>query len=123
MAKILVAEPEAFFSKFYSVKFKKEGYEVDRETDGRKVYENLNKNLYDLLLINLMLPYKDGFTILRDLKNTPNKDIPVIVITELKQEQDCKKAENLGVKHYFVKNEDQIGEILRVVKEEVGKKK
>ncbi|MDP2691434.1 MAG: response regulator, partial [Candidatus Gracilibacteria bacterium] len=115
MSKVLVAEPDAFFCKFYALKLKQLGHEVNRVEDGKKAMELLNKDKYDLILMNIMLPFQDGYTILRNLKEGQNISTPVVVITELSQEEDKKKAMDLGVIAYFTKTDTQIQDLLKAL--------
>lgn len=116
MSKILVAESDPFFLKFYSVKLKQLGHEVEKVEEGRQAIEKLKTEPYDAILMNLMLPYQDGFAVL-DAKNaTKNKGIPVIVVTELQQDEDREKAEALGINYYFIKNQAQVKDIMNAVR-------
>lgn len=115
MARILVAEADPFFSKFYTMKLRQLDYVVDRVQDGKEALEKLQNQPYDAVLMNLMLPYQDGFSLLKERENTPNKETPVVVVTDLRQEQDQKKASDLGVQHYFIKNEMQTSDLFKAL--------
>lgn len=117
-AKILIIEDDKFLLRLYSDKFKKEGFEVLESLNGE---EGLNKILTekpDIVMLDLLLPGKNGFEILSDMKLNPEvDDIPVIIVTNLSQESDIKKGEELGVAAYLVKTEVSINKLVEAVKE------
>ena len=111
-ARILVIEADPFLSKLYRVKLKDLKYEVDVALNGEEAHHLLKLNRYDGVLMDLVLPYRDGFTLLQDMKRM-RKHLKVKAITsELQQKEDLEKAAKLGADHYFVKNESQTYEII-----------
>jgi DNA-binding response OmpR family regulator len=62
-----------------------------------------------------MMPKKDGFSVLQDLKDGANK-VPVIVSSNLSQQDDFAKAKALGASDYFVKSDTTIAEVVERVK-------
>lgn len=69
-----------------------------------------------LVLLDLILPKKDGFTVLKELKADPKlSDVPVIVLSNLGEDDNIKKALSLGAKDYFVKSQHPINEIIEKI--------
>ncbi|QQG40536.1 MAG: response regulator [Candidatus Levyibacteriota bacterium] len=102
--KILIAEDDAFFQKFYSTKLTEKDFEVITASDGEETLAKVLESKPDLILLDLIMPKKDGFEVLTALsKDAISKDIPVIVFSSLGQEQDVKRAKTLGAKDYINK--------------------
>lgn len=112
MAKVLVIEADPFLSKFYTVKLKALKHEVDTVLNGNDALHKLKMRAYDGVLLDLILPYRDGYQILRDVKRLRKKLSVKVVSTELQQANDIKKAFELGASLYFIKNESQTYDII-----------
>jgi DNA-binding response OmpR family regulator len=100
--KILIAEDELPLSKALQLKLSKQGYNVVPAYDGQEAFDKLSKEKFDLLLLDLVMPKKDGFELLKDLQANKIK-VPVIVTSNLGQEEDVNKTKQYGVKGYLVK--------------------
>ena len=116
MAKILVAEDDKFLANAYRVKFNKAGYEIKIASDGQQAIDSLESFAPDVILLDLMMPVKDGFAVLEELKkNDKWKNIPVIVASNLGQKEDIEKSIALGAKDYIVKSQMPINDILEKI--------
>ena len=114
MIKILVAEDDKFLMKVYQAKLTKAGFEVQIGTDGEEAEKILQTFMPDIILLDLMMPKKDGFEVLKDLKSSVKfKNIPVIVTTNLAQAEDKQKALAMGAKEYIVKSDIPIQAIVQ----------
>lgn len=119
MKKILIAEDEKPMARALELKLNNNGFEASAVYDGNQAINALEKDKYDLLLLDLMMPEKDGFAVLEEMK-TKNITVPVIVSTNLSQEGDIKRAKDLGAKDYFVKSDTPINEVVEHVKKVLG---
>jgi len=117
--KILIAEDEKPMARALEIKLNKAGFETTVVFDGVSAVKELQAGKYDLLLLDLMMTNKDGFSVLSDLKEIKNK-VPVIVSTNLNQKEDIEKAMDLGAKDYFVKSDTTISEVVDHVKKVLG---
>src|SRR3989339_986496 len=117
--KILIAEDEKPMARALEIKLNKAGFETVVVFDGVSALKELVANKYDLLLLDLMMPNKDGFSVLTDMKESKIK-VPVIVSTNLNQKEDIEKALSLGAKDYFVKSDTTISEVVEHVKKILG---
>ncbi len=111
--RILIIEDDQFLREFYEELLKTEGYAVDVAQDGEIASTKLRSNEYDLALLDIMLPKKDGVQILRDLKSVPPKSqhICIVVLTNLGQDTVIKECFDLGAEGYLIKsalNPDQV---------------
>ena len=116
--KILLIEDDEMLSTLYAEKFKREGYEVataNNGVDGLKLAEEHKPNV---ILLDIIMPKMDGFMVLKKLrKNGATKDISVILLTNLGQEEDVKKGKALGADDYFIKANHTPSEIVTKVKD------
>jgi two-component system response regulator VanR len=102
--RVLYVEDEDFFAKTLSRSLEHIGCEVVVAPDGEEGLTRIQKERFDIILLDLLLPKKDGFEILQAVKTEPaTKDIPIVIVSNLFSDEDQKKVTALGVKHYFVK--------------------
>ncbi len=115
--KIVIVEDESALSSALSEKFKKAGFETAVASDGGEAVDVIRKNMPDIIALDILLPKKNGFDILAEIKSDISlKDIPVIMLSNLDQDEDLKKALRLGAVDYWVKSQHPINEIVDKVK-------
>ncbi|MDA1169181.1 MAG: response regulator [bacterium] len=102
---IYVVEDDSFISNMYQTKLRNAGYTVEIALDGEEAWNRLQQDpLPDLVLLDVVLPKKDGFEILEDLrKNEKLKDLAVILLTNLGQKPDVERGIKLGADDYIIK--------------------
>jgi DNA-binding response OmpR family regulator len=115
IGKILIVEDEDPLRRVLTLKLGKVGFETKIAEDGKEALDVLAKETFDLILLDLMIPKKNGFMVLTDLR-ARNDNTPVIALTVLNQEEDIKKAKDLGVKDYVIKQQTAINDIVDKVK-------
>lgn len=110
--KILIVEDDQFLREFYQELLTAEGYTIDTAPEGEMGLSKIQNNTYDLVLLDLMLPKKDGVQILRDLKASPPKSPQtIVVLTNLGQDTVIRECFSLGANGYLIKsalNPDQV---------------
>ena len=116
--KILVVEDDQFLREFYQELLTEEGYLVDVAADGEVALEKIRNNDYNLILLDIMLPKKDGIQVLRDLKITPPKtpNLTIVNLTNLGQDAVIKECFNLGAQGYLIKSALNPDQVLQEVK-------
>ncbi|XOU94981.1 MAG: response regulator transcription factor [Candidatus Kerfeldbacteria bacterium] len=112
--KILIAEDEKPMAKALTYKFNNNGFIAKSVFNGQEALHELKKEEYDLLILDLMMPVMDGFTLLGELKNN-NINTPVIVASNLGQENDINEAKKLGAVDYIIKADTPLLEIIEKV--------
>lgn len=116
--KILIIEDDKILADMYAVKFKKEGFDIIETQNGFEGVELAQKEKPDLILLDIILPQMDGFSILTSFKsNDELKNIPVILLTNLGQEGDIQKGKSLGAVDYLTKSNTTPAEVIAKVKE------
>ena len=104
MARIWIVEDDPQIGLLIELTVKKAGHEARRLVDGVELERALQKDAPELLLLDLMLREKDGFTLLREWKQRPRtKDVPVIIISARGAERDKVRGLELGAKGYVTK--------------------
>lgn len=121
-AKIMVVEDETFLVKIYSVKLRREGFDVSIANDGVEAVKMAAGLRPDLILLDLILPKMNGFEALERIRANPvNKKTPVIVLSNLGQEEDVKRAESLGADGYLVKANFSIQDVVAKIRQTLDK--
>ena len=120
--KILLAEDEKMIADMYSTKFTLEGYEVVTARDGAEALAMAKSEKPDIILLDIIMPKLDGFVVLKSIREDAIlKSTPVILLTNLGQEDDIKKGKQLGADDYFVKANHSPQEIVEKVKTVLAK--
>lgn len=118
MAKILFVEDEPSLQRAISEILVQEGHDVLTASDGEEGLSMSREKDISLILLDLILPKKDGFEVLKSLKeDEKTKNIPVIVLTNLEGTGDVGKALSLGATTYLVKANYELEDVLKTVKE------
>lgn len=103
--KILLVEDDPFFQKFYSFKLREKQFEVSVAKDGVEGMQMVRQIVPNLILLDLIMPNKDGFEVLQELSQDQSlKSIPVLVFSTLSQEKDRERAKGLGAVDYVNKS-------------------
>jgi len=115
--KVLIIEDEDALRNVLQEKMQSAGFETLVAKDGDEGWEMVKSGNPDIILLDLILPKHNGFDVLFTLKQDPElKKIPVIVVSNLSEDENLKKALAMGAEDYFVKAEHPIEEIVEKVK-------
>jgi DNA-binding response OmpR family regulator len=102
--KVLVVDDEEVIRRFLRIYLTNWGYEVQEAVDGEQVLEQLSSEGFDFLILDILMPNKDGWQVLKEVKSNPKtKDIPVIVLTAKNEDSDMFKGYELGASYYLTK--------------------
>ncbi len=114
---ILLVEDDVFLSGIYQKKFEMEGYKVTAVDNGEKVLPEAKKKMPDIIMLDILLPKMDGFTVLSKLKEDEQvKNIPVILLTNLGQKDDVEKGLQMGAVDYLIKAHFKPSEVVDKIK-------
>ncbi len=118
MKTILFIEDEPTIQKSISRFLEEEGYQVKSALDGDIGLKTAKKIQPDLILLDLILPKKDGFEVLKELKKEEaTKNIPVIALTNLEESANIEKVLSLGAAAYLIKANYSLEEITEKIKQ------
>ncbi len=102
--KILACDDEKHIVRLVQVNLERQGYEVVTANDGREALEKVEAERPDLVVLDVMMPYMDGFEVLQNLRRNPStRDIPVIMLTAKAQDADVFRGWQSGVDCYLTK--------------------
>jgi DNA-binding response OmpR family regulator len=112
--KILIAEDEKPIAEALKLKLEHEGYTADIAEDGEEAFSKV-KDGYSLVILDLVMPKVDGFEFLKKCKEA-NIKTPIIVASNLSQDEDIKRAKELGAKDFYIKSNVSLAEIVTKIK-------
>jgi len=116
---VLVVEDERPLARALELKLKGAGLEVTVATDGKHALEILEKQDFDLMLLDLIMPRVDGFGVLQWLQEHKKK-VKVIVTSNLGQAEDIAKVKKMGAVDYYVKADTPLATIVAKVTSLLG---
>jgi len=102
--KILVCDDEPYILMALTDAVEMEGYECVTAINGREALERARETLPDLIMLDIMMPFMDGFEVCRELKaDAATRDIPIIMLTAKSQQVDIQKGKDAGADDYITK--------------------
>ena len=124
MSKILLVEDDRFLIKAVYTKLTQKGFEVVLANDGDEAISKAKTEKPELVLLDMVLPKKSGFEVLRALKGDPKTvSIPVFILSNLAQDQDIQEGKALGAEDYIVKSNTSLSAIVDKVANFLATKK
>ncbi len=111
--KILIVEDEIPMAKVLELKLKKAGYLTRVANDGVEALKALGEETFDLMLIDMIMPMKDGFTVLQEM--SPGRVHTIFAMSNLGMPEDIAKVKKLGAKEYFVKSDTDVKTIVSTI--------
>ena len=116
-SRILIADDDSTIRRFLATLLEDRGYEIHEAPDGEQAYRMAGEVKPDLMLLDLIMPFRDGFDVLQDLKRQDTTaHIPIIIMSVKDREEEIVKGFNLGAEDYVVKPFNSLELISRVKK-------
>lgn len=116
--KACIVEDEALIQEMYKDKLHQEGFLVVTANDGQEGIEVIKQEKPDIILADLMMPNKDGFELMQNLKEDPAlAKIPVIILTNLDNSEAAEKSSEFNADFYLVKSQYSPSDVVNIVKE------
>lgn len=121
--KILIVEDDRYISKMYQLKLSLEGYEVQVAENGKQGVDKVKEMMPNIILLDILMPELDGFEVLKIVKSDEaTKDIPVLIMSNLGQEDHIQKGMQMGAVGYIVKSQFTPSKVVEKIKETLGEK-
>jgi DNA-binding response OmpR family regulator len=117
--KVLIVEDDKDFLSILKIKFESEGFSVVTAEDGEKGIGAAEKEKPDLIISDILMPKVDGVEMAKKIREF-NKDVLVIFLTNIKDDDYVKDIENLGRADYLIKADLRINDIVDKVKAKLG---
>lgn len=99
--RVLVAEDEQRISQLLKMYLERESFEVEVANNGVTALEKAIEESFDIIILDILMPGKDGFTVLEEIRKT--KATPVIMLSAKGEAHDLKRGEELGASDYILK--------------------
>ncbi len=115
---ILLAEDEEQIAKLISYKLSLEGYSVFLAKNGQEAIDHFGSRDWSLLILDIMMPIRDGWQVLKDLRSSQWAKVPVLVLSAKGNQKDITNASELGATQYLRKPFDP-SELAQLVKKMV----
>lgn len=114
--KLIVIEDDIFLARVYQAQLQEKGLEVTILETGEKAYDTVKSTKPDLIILDLILPLKNGFNVLEEIKkDKETSTIPVIVLTNLSQPSDINKVQKLGANEYIIKTDVTFKDVMSLI--------
>lgn len=122
--RILLVEDDTFTRELYEEVLKDAGFNIETAVDGEDGLSKIKIGGFDLILLDVMMPKKDGLEVLRDLKNNPpvSQNGQIVLLTNLTHDPVINMALSMGVKDHLVKSDITPGELVEKVREYLSQK-
>ncbi len=121
--KVLIVEDEQMLRDMYGLKLSKENFNVIKAEDGQDGLEKAKKENPDIILLDIMLPKIDGFHVLKELREQKKfKKTPIIMLTNLGQNEDKKRGDEYGATDYLVKANTTPNDVVKKINEIIKSK-
>ncbi|MBI4599170.1 response regulator [Candidatus Uhrbacteria bacterium] len=116
--RILVVEDDDFILRAYTAGLEHAGYEVMTVTNGEDGLKQMRAWHPDLVLLDLIMPIKDGFETLEEKHKDPAlKKIPTLILSNLGQDDDIARGLALGAKEYFIKANYSLPDVVKKIQD------
>ena len=121
--KILLAEDDKFIARAYTDGLTRAGFAVITAVDGEEAMAKIRIQKPDLMLLDLIMPVKNGFEVLEELSEDKKiAKFPIIILSNLGQESDIQKAKDYEATDYLIKSNVTLKEVISRVKAALGEK-
>lgn len=122
--KLLIIEDEQALAEVLREEFESQGIEVTAAADGEAALKAMEAGVPEAVLLDLLLPKKDGFEVLAAMKaSAALKRVPVVILSNLAQSDDVKRGLALGADGYLIKTDFSLKEVVDQVRKLVGAKR
>lgn len=120
--KVVVIEDEPILIKALNIELQSQGFEVLSATDGESGLELVKNSSPSLVLLDILMPRMSGIDVLKAIKaDQRTKMIPVLMFTNLDQDEEKERAKEAGADGYYVKSEIDIGDLGNIIKTHINK--
>jgi len=120
--RVLFVEDDEFLRSLTVKRLEKEGYDIEVAVDGENAISILEKAHPDVVLLDLLLPGKDGFEVLQTIRSTESvKTVPVVIFSNLGQKEDIDKAKALGVEEFLIKANFTLDDVVAKINKLTGR--
>jgi len=118
---VLVVEDDTFLAQLLTNRLSRADLTVTRAGDGEEALRILKNTKPDLILLDIILPKKSGFEVMEEIQKDPLlKRAPIVIISNLGQDEDMARGRQLGAIEYYVKDQTSIEDLVSKVQQILG---
>ena len=111
--KVLIVEDDTLILKAMKLKYAAKGFLIKTASDGVEALKILKKWVPSVVILDILMPNKDGYEVLKEIKSDEKlKGMPVLIASNLSQEKDISKGMNLSAAEFFVKSDLSLDDLL-----------
>ena len=115
--KIVLAEDDKFISRAYQDGLQRAGFTITTAYDGNEAVAKIKEVKPDLILLDIIMPEKNGFEVIEEIKqDAALSAIPIIILSNLGQDSDIQKGRALGANDYLIKSNLSMSEVIEKIK-------
>ncbi len=115
---IILIDDDKWITDLYGEKLQEEGFNIFTANNGKEGAKLIGIYKPDLILLDVVMPGGDGFSVLKQVKsNEETKAVPVVMLTNLSNDEDKKTAESLGAEYYMIKVNKTPAQVAEKIKE------
>ena len=101
---VLIVEDDEFLRSLAAKRLEKDGLSVKDAVNGEAALKAIKEEIFDLILLDFLLPGTDGFAVLEKAREMENgKEVPIVVFSNLGEKTDIERAKKLGANDFLVK--------------------
>lgn len=116
--RILIAEDDKFISRALKDGLSRAGFHIANAYNGEEALQMIKNESFDIILLDLIMPIKDGLEVLKEVKaDKKYQNIPVLIFTNLDNDETVRQAKELGAEEYLTKADFTIIDIIAKIKE------
>jgi len=117
MPSILLAEDDEFIIDIYTKKLEQEGFSVESAKDGEEALLKIKEKVFDLVLLDIVLPKLDGWQVLQEIRKDPRfEKTKIVVLSNLGQKSEVEKGVDLGAAKYLIKANYSPSQMVKEIK-------
>jgi DNA-binding response OmpR family regulator len=117
MTNIAIIEDDQAIAQMYRMKFEYEGFHIEIAADGKSGVEMISEHMPDLILLDIQMPEMNGVEALKKIRKLPGgQEVPVIVLTNLGQQEAPRDLTALGIDNYIIKADLTPSQVVELVK-------
>ena len=118
--KILIVEDEPSLSKVLRKKVEQLGFDVVVAVDGREALTKIKSDEPDLVILDIIMPEKNGLEVLRELRVNMENDVPVMIVTNIESQQDIDASKHYHVVDYIFKSDISLSDLTAKIVKTLG---
>jgi DNA-binding response OmpR family regulator len=117
--KILIVDDEKPLAKALDLKLSHAGFATETASDGEEALAKIEKEKFDLIILDIMMPKMDGYGVIAELKKR-GVTTPVIISSNLSQGEDLNRLKSAGAADYYIKSDAPLEDVVMRVKKNLG---